>query len=108
MAAEKVWVMNGQEIVPANEVRSVAPMGHYYVQQVPVAPVQVEVPPRLMYVQPSYYVPQPRPIVIYQSTHDSGLIVAAFLALLIMLIVGFMAVLLLAWVAVGRLPWLGY
>ena len=109
MAAEKVWIVNGQEYVPPSEMRIAEPVERYYVQRAPVAPVQVEVQPRVVYVQPAYYAPQPAPqVVIYQSAHNTSLVVGAFLALLVLLIVGFSAVFLLAWVAGGRLPWFGY
>ncbi|HEY3342563.1 MAG TPA: hypothetical protein VGK81_11115 [Anaerolineae bacterium] len=110
MAAEKLWVVNEQHMVPLSEVQTVQPPErYYYVQRPPVAPVPMEAQPRVVYIQPAQYAPEPAPpVVIYQTTHDSGMIVSAFLALLIMLIVGFSAVLILAWVAAGRLPWLGY
>jgi hypothetical protein len=110
MAAEKMWVVNEQHMVPLSEVRTVEPAErYYYVQRAPVAPAPVEVQPPAVYIQPAYYAPQPAPsVVIYQTAHDGGMIVSAFLALLIMLIVGFSAVLILAWVAAGRLPWLWY
>lgn len=110
MTAEKILIVNGQEYIPTSEMRIVEPPERYYVQRIPVAPVQVEVQPRSVYVQPSYYAPQPAPqVVIYQSAHNNtSLVVGAFLALLVLLIVGFSAVFLLAWVAGGRFPWFGY
>lgn len=109
MAAEKIWIVDRQDYIQPAEMRIVEPPERYYVQRVPVAPVQVEVQPRTVYVQPSYYAPQPAPqVVIYQSAHNTSLVVGAFLALLVLLIVGFSAVFLLAWVAGGHLPWFAY
>ena len=109
MTAEKILIVKRQECIPMSEMRIVEPAECYYVQRVSVAPVQMEVQPHTVYVPP-YYVPQPAPqVVIYQSAHNNtSLVVGAFLALLILLIVGFSAVFLLAWVAGGRLPWFGY
>jgi len=110
MAAEKVWIVNGQEYVPSNEMRIVEPVERYYLQRASGAPVQVEVQPRAVYVPPAYYPPPPPApqVVIYQAAHNTNLVVGAFLALLVLLIVGLCAVLMLAWVAGGRLPWFGY
>ncbi len=110
MAAERVLIVNGQEVVPVSEVRAVEPTQHYYyVRRASNVPVQVEVQPAPVYVQPGYYVqPQPAPVIVYTPTYDGGAIVAAFLALLVLLIVGFAAVLILAWIAVGHLPWFIY
>ena len=108
MAAQKIWIVNGQEYVPSNEMRVVEPAERYYYVQ-PAPPAQVEVPQRVVYVQPRVYAPPPAPqVVIYQSSHSTNLVIGAFLALLIMLILGFSAMLLLAWVAGGRVPWLGF
>jgi hypothetical protein len=104
MAAQKVWIVNGQEYVPSSEMRVVEPAERYYYVQ-PAPPVQVvEVPQRAVCLQPRVYAPPPAPqVVIYQTSHNTSLVVGAFLALLIMLILGFGAVLLLALVASGRL-----
>ena len=113
MAAEKILIVNGQEMVPVNEARMVEPaQRYYYVQQAPSTPVQVAVQPGTVYLQPGYYVqPQPQPvapIVVYPPSNDGGMIVAVFLALLVLLIAGFSAMLILAWIATGKLPWFGY
>jgi hypothetical protein len=99
MAADKVWIVNGQEYVPVNDTRPAGPVQYYYVQQrAPVALMPVE-------PQPHYYTPPPQPsVVVYQPpSHDGAYIVAGFLALLVMLICGMAAVLFLALVASGRL-----
>ena len=105
MASERVYMVDGREMVPVQEVRAAAPIPRYYVQRDQLYTVAVDTQPRVLVVRPGYQVIQVHEP-LYERCRpsiDGGGVIAAILAVEILIFLGLATIFLLYLLANSRL-----
>lgn len=100
MASERVYMVDGREMVPVQEVRP-----RYYVQRDQMYTVAVDTQPRILVVRPGYQVIQVHEP-LYERCRpsiDGGGVIAAILAVEILIFLGLATIFLLYLLANSRL-----